>query len=278
MYEQDELDILYPYYHLSFQDARRVIQRHPDDYISGPNPMTTYLAFNVRKPPFDDPQVRRALILAMDRETLANRLTQGLDFPAGGGLVPPRVAGHIPGIGLPYDPPLARQTLAEAGYPGGEGLPLIEGICPLVGGLPLISENLTAGWKANLGLQVSFEHSESFDELNDRLESDPPNLWLRGWLADYPDPDSFLRYGSWLRHSGWHNEQYETLVQDARRIADQGQRMAMYRQAELFLVEEAPVVPVSYDRLHILVKPWLPGLPASIINGNILKDIIIEPH
>jgi ABC-type oligopeptide transport system substrate-binding subunit len=54
--------------------------------------------------------------------------------------------------------------------------------------------------------------------------------------------------------------------------------MAMYRQAEQILVEEAPVVPISYDRLHILVKPWLPALPASMINGNILKDIIIEPH
>ena len=51
MYDRDEIDILYPYGHLSFRDARRAIQLHPDDYISGPNPMTIYLGFNVRKPP-----------------------------------------------------------------------------------------------------------------------------------------------------------------------------------------------------------------------------------
>ena len=51
MYDRDEIDILYPYGHASIQEGRRTIQRHPDDYISGPTPLTIYLAFNVRKPP-----------------------------------------------------------------------------------------------------------------------------------------------------------------------------------------------------------------------------------
>jgi oligopeptide transport system substrate-binding protein len=278
MYERDELDILYPYNRLSFRNARRAIQRHPGDYISRPNPMTSFLTFNVTKPPFDDPKVRRALVLAMDRETLANTLIPGLDFPAGGGLVPPGVAGHVPGIALAYDPALARQMLAEAGYPGGQGLSVLEGICAHWAGLSLVSEHLVAMWKANLGLQVAFEYTESLEELDDRFKKNPPDVILRGWAADYPDPDSFLRYSNWVQDSGWSNPQYEALVQDAGSIADQAQRMVMYRQAELILVEEAPVVPVHYDRLHVLVKPWLPGLPASVISGNILKDVIIEEH
>jgi ABC-type oligopeptide transport system substrate-binding subunit len=54
--------------------------------------------------------------------------------------------------------------------------------------------------------------------------------------------------------------------------------MAMYRQAEQILVEEVPVVPLTYGREHVLVKPWLQALPTSVINGIILKDIVIEPH
>jgi len=54
--------------------------------------------------------------------------------------------------------------------------------------------------------------------------------------------------------------------------------MAMYEQAEQILVEEAPILPLAYGRDHVLIKPWVQSLPASGINGNILKDIIIEPH
>jgi ABC-type oligopeptide transport system substrate-binding subunit len=277
LYERDEIDILYPYHSLSSREARRAIQLHPDEYITEPDPMTTCIAFDVTRPPFDDLRVRQALILATDRDTLANRLTLGLYFPAGGGFVPPGVVGHAAGIALPYDPVAARQKLAEAGYPGGQGLPPITGICAKWGGLPEITDHLATQWKTNLGLGASFEHLDASDLIN-RFENDLPNLWLRGWLADYPDPDSFLRYISWLPKTGWRNEDYDKLVEEARHITNQSRRMAMYRQAEQILVDESPVMPLHYGRVHVLIKPWIPSLPASIINGNILKDVIIEPH
>ncbi len=277
MYDGDELDILYPYDHGDIKEVRRFIQHHPDDYISTPDPGTSYLAFNVTKPPFDDRRVRQALVLATDRQALANRLMQGLDFPAGGGLVPPAVPGHFPGIALPYDPALAGEKLAEAGYPGGQGLPPVEVMFSSFGDRPLLAEHLATQWKTNLGLQVEFSGLDWF-EFSSRLEHDPPNLGIYGWSADYLDPDSFLRYPDWLRKGNWRNERYEALVEEARHITDQGQRMALYRQAEQILVEEVPIVPIGYNRAHILVKPWLPSLPVSLINGIILKDIVIEPH
>jgi oligopeptide transport system substrate-binding protein len=167
--------------------------------------------------------------------------------------------------------------MSEAGYPAGSEFPIIEGLAFDFSLSRMVAEYLAGQWQSILGLRVSMRYTELGD-FEDHLSMDRPNLWLRGWSADYPDPDSFLRYGSWLPNSGWRHEQYETLIQEARRIADHGQRMALYRQAEQILVDEAPAVPINYGRGHVLIKPWLPGLPHSIIAGNILKDIIIDPH
>jgi oligopeptide transport system substrate-binding protein len=213
MYERDELDIVYPYYHVSFEDAKRFIQLHPDDYISQPDPTTRYLALDVTRPPFDDPRVRQALVLATDRKTLAGRVTLGSEFPAGGGYVPPTLPGHVPGIALPYDPAMAGQKLAEAGFPGGRGFPVVEGLYDSASHLRLM-EHLAAHWETILGIQVSVE-SLDYAEFADRLERAPPNLWTWGWSADYPDPDSYLRYANWLGHGGWQNERYETLVEES---------------------------------------------------------------
>ncbi len=277
MYENDEIDIAYPYFSAPFQEALRLIQRHADEYISRPDPHTQYLAFDTTRSPLNDPRVRLAMVMAIDRKTLANRHTQGLDFPAVGGMVPPGVAGHAPGIALPYDPAAAREKLAQAGYPDGKGLPLLQGTCYAHGHSRHIADYLIAQWKSVLGIDVSFDYLKTFVQ-EEYYADKPPDFYLRGWSADYLDPDSFLRYSHWQPESGWVNEQFQTLVEGARRTADQGERLAMYRRAEQILVEEAPVIPINYGRLHILIKPWLNGLPASMITGNILKDIIIEPH
>lgn len=276
-YERGELDVLYPYAQLSLSDGSRLIHIHPDEYISEPAPSTFYLAFDTTKTPFDDWRVRQALVLSMDRKALANQLPLGIDFPAGGGMVPRGVLGHVPGIALDHNPVLARQRLAEAGYPDGSDFPLVEGSTLDFSFSRKVIEHLAHQWKTDLGLDLSVHYMDPGDII-DYIETERPNFWLHGWSADYPDPDSFLRYGNWLQESGWRNERYETLIQDARRITDQEQRLAMYREAEQILVDEAPAVPINYGRDQVLIKPWLPGLPTSIINGIILKDIIIEPH
>ncbi len=105
-------------------------QRYPAEYHRLPAALTTYLAFDATRPPFDDARVRRALAHAIDRRELAQGLLQGASSPALGGLVPPGLPGHTEHIGLLYDAARARQLLAEAGYPGGRGFPEIEAMWP----------------------------------------------------------------------------------------------------------------------------------------------------
>ncbi len=99
-----------------------------------------------------------------------------------------------------------------------------------------------------------------------------------GWTADYPDPDNFLRVSAVCRLSGWHNETYDQLVEQARRVTDQTKRLALYQQADKILMEEAPIMPYIYIRTHMLVKPWVTRYPTSSIRSTFWKEVTIESH
>ena len=97
-------------------------------------------------------------------------------------------------------------------------------------------------------------------------------------MPDYPDPDTCLR-ASPLRHrTHWWDETYERLVERARRILDQGERLELYAQADRILIETAAIMPLTYMWSHVLVKPWVRKFPASAPNQWLWKDIIIESH
>jgi ABC-type oligopeptide transport system substrate-binding subunit/tetratricopeptide (TPR) repeat protein len=274
MYEDDSLDIISD---LPSGEMDRARQRYAAQYVSGPSPLTQYFGFDVTRRPFDDPRVRRAFTLATDRETLAHVILRGYSFPATGGLVPPGMPGHSSGIGLPYDPESGGHLLAEAGYPGGRGFPATEcltGDDP--GGIRLL-EHLQAQWLKNLGVEITWKRVE-LRRLVHTLYEERPWMWMMGWLPDYPDPDSFLRASEWRVSSGWQNEAYDSLVEGARRVMDQGERMRMYQRADKILVEEAPIMPLFYGRFHMLMKPWVRQYPTSPQKDWFWKDVIIEPH
>ncbi len=274
LYEADGLDILdmafFPPTEL--YDAR---QRHAGEYVSLPWLATTYVVFDMRRPPFDDLWVRRAFVLALDRETLADVAMKGDVFPATGGFVPPGMPGHSAGIALPYDPERARELLAEAGYPGGRGFPIVDALA-FHGTEPAV-EYLQAQWRESLGIEIIWEIME-WGMYLDRLDREPPHTCLAGWMADYPDPDNFLRVSPIRRYTGWQNKAYDSLVEEARRATDQEERMRLYQQADRILVEEAAIMPLTYRRYHLLVKPWVKKSPTSPMKVWFWKDVIIEPH
>jgi len=272
-YEADGLDV-FDFLYLTVRERDRARQRHAGEYILSPWLMTRYVGFNVNRPPFDDVRVRRAFSLATDRETFANVVLGGYVFPATGGFIPPGMPGHSAGIGLPYDPEGARRLLAEAGYPGGRGFPAVETLSSRgsdeESGLP-------AQWRENLGVEISWQEVDT-TTLYNWLDSRPPHSFEMGWLADYPDPDSFLRVCPGRRGAGWQNDRYEALVEEARRLTDQEERMKLYRQADRILIEEAALVPIFYNRLSLLVKPWVTRHPTSALHHWFWKDVVIEPH
>jgi ABC-type oligopeptide transport system substrate-binding subunit len=274
MYEDDELDIL-PLVSLPPAERDQARQRYAGEYVSGPWLSTSFMGFDTGRTPFDDPRVRRAFVLATDRGTLADVTLGGYAFPATGGLVPPGMPGHSPGIGLPYDPEEAVRLLAEAGYPGGRGFPVIDCLARGDAGHDVLGEYLKSQWHRNLGVEITWQRIET-SEFVDRMSERGPHSWVVEWLVDYPDPDNALRVNLFIPQ--WQNEVYEGLVNSAQRVTNQEERMRKYREADEILVEEAPVLPLYYGRFHLLVKPWVRKHPTSPQRLWFWKDVIIEPH
>jgi ABC-type oligopeptide transport system substrate-binding subunit/class 3 adenylate cyclase len=279
MYEGNNLEILS--LHLVPQAERdRVRQRYAGEYVSLPQLWTTFVGFDAKRPPFDDVRVRRAFALATDRETLADATLKGYWFPAKGGLVPPGMPGHSPGIGLPYDPERARHLLAEAGYAqrGGRDFPALDALAYQGPIAVSIIEYLQVQWLENLGVESTWKTME-WGRVLDRVDRKTPHMWYTGgWAADYPDPDSFLRASKWRVRSGWESKAYDGLVEGARRVMDQEERMRMYQQADRILIQEAPILLLCYGRANLLVKPWVTKYPTSALKEWFWKDVVIEPH
>jgi oligopeptide transport system substrate-binding protein len=273
LYESDELDVL-RLWGIPPHELNRVRHRLVGEYFTWPGASTYYLGFNVSIPPFNDSRVRRAFAMSIDKERCHVAL-QGVVFPAMGGFVSPGIQGHSEGIGLPYDPQQARELLTEAGYPGGRGFPLISAVNFTEAAQYV--DSLQVEWKENLGIEFSWQILEWGPYL-ELFAREPPQLFSMGWVADYPDPDSFLRTSDFRYKTSWQSDVYDNLVAEASCATAQVERMRLYREADKILMEEAIIVPISYYQDHLLVKPWLKKYPVSPFRWLFGKDVILEPH
>jgi ABC-type oligopeptide transport system substrate-binding subunit len=273
-YEDDRLDIL-ALFHLPPSDMDRARQRHAGEYLTFPFPLTFYVGFRISCPPFDDVRVRQAFGLAIDKETLANIVLRGRNFPATGGLVPPGIPGHSSGIGLPYDPAKARELLAEAGYPGGRGFPAVDAFRPFF--LVPHSDYVRSLWRDNLGVEIAWQDVD-IETLDDAIVGEQPMLFAFGWVANFHDPDYVLRVGVREYQPGWRDEAYDDLIERARRVPDQAQRLKLYGKADRILMKASVMIPIAYARGHLLVKPWVKRYPVAPSREWFWKDVIIEPH
>ncbi len=279
-YERGELDTF------SFRGLKAerdlVRQRHAGEYLSVPNLTVTYAGFNLARPPFEDARLRRAFVLAVDRAAHANLELKGFAFPAVGGLIPPGMPGHTPGLALPFDPAEARRLLAECGFPEGRGLPPIE---MLAGeGNESILTFLAAQWQQNLGVTVGWQMLD-YDAFMARMQSpspaSAPHIFLNAWMPDYPDPDNFLRICdalTWTRYTLAQSQVLAVLpdlIDHARSLTDQPARLEMYRRADSLLVDQAALLPFNYWRSHLLIKSSVKQFPTSAIKWWYWCDVVI---
>ena len=256
-------------------NPKRARLQYAEEFVTAPSLIVDYIGFNTKRPPFDDPRVRKALGLATDVENLVNTVFRGGGvFPATGGLLPPAMPGYTEGIILPFEPEEARRLLAEAGYPDGCGFPEIKAHITILG--PEAQEIIEFQWKNILGIKVKWVNlpSEKFLEREWHKELD---LWLWEDWPKYPAPELLLA-GQGLKKTGWINRKYKELLHRAEGMMDYDKRLDLYRKAEKLLFEELPVLPISYRRFDYLLKPWCRNFPVSPSKGRYWKEIILEPH
>jgi oligopeptide transport system substrate-binding protein len=240
-------------------------------------PFVDAIYFIADRAPFNNPDIRRAFVLATDRERLAREVEN--QIPATGGYIPPGLAGYSADSGLPYDPREAQRILTDAGYPHGRGFPslgLLLGLVGLKKGDDLVFASLQRMWEENLGITVQPCWSESDNADFDTCKGF--NFFFIGWMADYPDPASFLKTNFLIGQSHWKNPEFGRLVENGNHTLDQDQRMEYYRKADRILIEEAAILPLFYGHLYELRQPWIQRLKGSSIYNPQWKDIVLLPH
>jgi len=224
---------------------------------------TFFFRLNVRREPFGDARVRRALSLSVDRDTIASKILPGGREPAPT-FVPPLLKDYVPPVRRPYDPAAARQLLADAGHAGGAGLPPIEILYNNSEILRLVAEAIQQMWHRELGVEVRLVNQEYKSVFASRRNGDYQVL-LGSWTADYLDATTFLdlwRSDSGNNHTGWSDPAYDALSDRANALADPAARAAVLAQAEALVLDAAPIIPIYFNthvcQLNPAVKGWQP--------------------
>ncbi|HVT73569.1 MAG TPA: peptide ABC transporter substrate-binding protein [Lacunisphaera sp.] len=252
-------------------------QSAPGQLRIDPFIQTLFIRFNTTRPPFDNPKLRRALALGIDRAAIAHNLLHDSNAPAFQ-LVPPGLGGYESSAHVTDDFAAARQLLAEAGFPGGKGLAPFELQVRNDELQPKIVEAVQAMWERELGVHATIAQLEQKTSIqNQRVLAYA--VGANGWVADYPDPNAFLELfvrdggSNW---TGWGDPAYDLLIQRAGRTVDQRARFALLQQAEAILLEQAPVIPLVFGVRTYLIQPSVKGWEPSAIGIYQFKKVRLQ--
>ncbi len=244
------------------QADRRVLANDPAHiYVKRPMISLRFYGFNTRLKPLDDRRVRRAIVFAIDRETIIQNVFNGQHTFARG-ILPPGMLGFNPDlIGYPFDRQKARELLAEAGYPGGRGLaPIAIWSGTRRDDIVHEHEQIKKALAA-VGIPVEFQYNTSWPAFSKLVDEGKLPIFLYAWYADVPDPDNFLAK---LFHSrsprnffGYANPVVDDVLASARAATDPQMRVERYRKAEQLILDDAPIMPVFHHTYERLFQPYV---------------------
>jgi len=279
MYELGEIDVTSVY----LSDLDRVMDEdnplHQELQVL-PEMSLSYIGFDTTRPPFDDVLVRQAFCHATDRESLVTQLL-GDAVTLADGILPPGMPGYTgQTVGLEYDVELARTLMSDAGYGGGEGLSSImfetygEG-----GGMASWLTSVLWQWSQDLGVSLEVTQLET-EAYFYRLDDQEYDMFVFGWIADYPDPQDFLELlfhsDSVNNYGGYSNAEVDLLLEQAAVEQDDDVRLDLYRQAEQIIISDAACIPLWFDMQYLLVKPYVKGYTLNPLGVPWLANVSLE--
>jgi len=281
MYENNELDFTGP--PLEEMDRVKADPVLSKELYIAPQLCQYYYGFTNNKPPFDNVLVRKAFSAAIDRQSLIDNVLKGGQLPAntfapagifGNAAGDPTIAPYL--LNFEEGAKMAKQWLAEAGYPDGKGFPTVTLMHNTSEGHKKIAEAIQAMWRETLGVEVEVVNQEwgVYLETIDKATplADEPEIWRMGWCADYADNNNWLhevfnnQEGSNDLRRGCKDDvcteveelEFDKLTKAAGEEQDPAKRKEMYYKAEKELSEvEAAYAPIYYYTTVVVNKPWL---------------------
>jgi len=254
-------------------------------YIEEKNPnlkidpyMGTYFyRINTENETLSDVRVRKALAYSIDRQLLVDKVTQCGQIPAYS-FTPPGSNGYQPSTEIPYDPVLAKQLLAEAGYSSDNPFPKLEILFNTNEGHRKVALAIQQMWQNELGIEVELVNQDWKVYLSREMVGDF-QISRAGWIGDYEDPNTFLdlmRPNRGNNKTGWENMEFDALVEEANTINDQEKRYELLNEAEKILIDNMPIIPLyTYVRVYQL-SPDVKGFNPHILDHHHPKFIYLE--
>jgi oligopeptide transport system substrate-binding protein len=257
-------------------DGKIVLIKHPYlniEYLGILNDTSLEI---VKNSPLKNLKIRQAINYGFNRRKMMLYIRNSIGIPAESGFVPAGLPSFdsVSVTGYRYDPGKALQLLNEAGYPNGAGLPVIKLLT-----IPVYAEFATyiASELQQVGIRIQVETIQKSLLLEETAKSDA--LFFRGsWIADYPDAENYLSvfYGknpappNYMRYK---NPQFDKLYEDALEEKNDSLRMKIYQRADQLMIKDAPVVPLWYDMVIRLVKPYVKNLIPNSLNLLELRKV-----
>jgi oligopeptide transport system substrate-binding protein len=256
-----------PYY-------RRV---HPELIRIDPYEGVYFYRINISRKVLDNPKVRLALNLAIDRDAIVKNILREDQKPATG-FTPPGMGDYTPLNKITYDPERARQLLAEAGYPKGKGFPKFTIHFNTLESHRAIAEAIQQMWKEELGIDVTLENQE-WKVYLDTQNSMNYDLSRSAWIGDFMDPVTFLSMwtaGNGNNNTHWANAKYDALIEQAARTGEPKTRLDILHRAEELFLSELPVVLVYWYTNTYLLQPSVQNWYPLVLGNHNYKYINLK--
>lgn len=253
---------------------------------------TFYYGFQHQSEIFSKKEVRLAFNYAIDREKIVNYTLQGEGVPGIYGIVPPAFTGYDSKAlkGYVFDADKARKYLAQGGYPDGKGFPKLTLQINSGGGDRNIqtAEVIQKMLKENLNIDVEI-NVMPFAEHLESLETGKALFWRTAWIADYPDPETFLTLlyskhipakltdKSYLNSVRYKSAKFDSLFVAALREIDDKKRMDLYRQADQVAIDDGAIMPIFYDEDYRLIQINVKNFPANAMEYRDMTRVYFVP-
>jgi len=250
---------------------------HPELIRIDPYEGVYFYRINVARKPLDNPKVRLALNLAVDREAIVKNILREGQQPATG-YTPPGMGEYQPLRKAVYDPARARQLLAEAGYPNGKGFPKFTIHFNTLESHRAIAEAIQQMWKEELNIDVALENQE-WKVYLDTQNNKNYDLSRSAWIGDFMDPVTFLSMwttGNGNNNTNWGSPKFDALIDEAARTGDPERRFGILHDAEDIFLSELPIVLVYWYTDPYLLQPSVENWTPLVLGNHNYKYIDLK--